>query len=777
MKKNLQLAAMAFVLGIASLNAQTGRVAGTKISVQAPSINGGSHNHTSSPTNVVRCATEKPSAEWDAWFNQKVEEFKAQQGTNKNMANYTIPVVVHVIHSGEAVGVGRNISAAQVQDQINILNADFAGTGLNSGSVPSVWASLKANVNITFCLATKTPSGTTMAEPGIDRRNYTSISGLAAPGSGYNQTTIDNTIKPQTIWDPTRYCNMWVCQLGGGLLGYATFPTGTGLTGITGNGTATTDGVVMGYNYFGSIGAAAGSAPYNKGRTTTHEIGHWIGLRHINGDGNCANDFCNDTPPQETLHGGCPTTFPYHTTQCAGNTTNGEMYMNFMDYTDDACMYMFTQDQRTRMQTAMANGTYRSQLTASAATLCVLAAQSPTANFSIAATGCAGAAQTTTNNTLGTPAPTYVWSSNPATGVTFNPNNTATNPSITFANIGTYTITCAATNSLGTNSTTKVITINTCTSFTTCNDTITNFANVDTLNVGVAGPDTGTPGCSPKAGYIFGSNCYDDFEKAEFFAVSSYSQVPSARITAAMVLFYKDGTKGTGGAAATPVNLKIYNGTAAGGPTGTTGIATATANLGIITSGTGTTGVTYCGNPSLAFANPIIRPFKYNFTTPVVAPTTNGFFASVKVPTAAGDTAVVMDNRNPAAGTAWELWSDNTWHSISAAWTGIGPNGLAILPIMTCPTDVKPAGVLETNIGIMPNPTNGLVTVAATLPSSMDITITVTNTLGQIISETNFLNVVNNAFTIDLSGQVNGVYFVTITNGTEKLVRKVILTK
>jgi hypothetical protein len=275
------------------------------------------------------------------------------------------------------------------------------------------------------------------------------------------------------------------------------------------------------------------------------------------------------------------------------------------------------------------------------------------------------------------------------------------------------------------------------------------------MNVGVAGADTGTPGCSPKAGYIFGSNCYDDSEKAEYFAVSTYSQVPSARITAAMVLFYKDGTKGTGGNASTPVNLKLYNGTLAGGPTGTTTpIGTATANIGLI-----------------------IRVFKYNFTTPIVAPTTNGFFASVVVPTAAGDTAVIMDNRNPAAGTAWELWSDNTWHSISTAWTGIGPNGLAICPIMTCPTDVKSQGVLESSIGIMPNPTSGLITVAAALPNMMDLNITVTNTLGQIISETNFTNVTNNAFTVDLSGKDNGVYFVSISNGTEKVVRKVILTK
>ena len=112
MKKNLQLAAMAFVLGCASLTAQTGRVAGVKTPLQTQSINGQPHSHSEgerSPSGHIRCATQQPSAEWDAWFNQKVEEFKAQNANKTQMPNYTIPVVVHVIHSGEAVGTGRNI--------------------------------------------------------------------------------------------------------------------------------------------------------------------------------------------------------------------------------------------------------------------------------------------------------------------------------------------------------------------------------------------------------------------------------------------------------------------------------------------------------------------------------------------------------------------------------------------------------------------------------------------------------------------------------------------
>lgn len=778
MKKNLQLAAVAFVLGCATLTAQTGRVAGVKTPLQTQSINSHSHSHSEgerSPSGHIRCATQQPSAEWDAWFNQKVEEFKAQNANKTQMPNYTIPVVVHVIHSGEAVGTGRNISQAQVIDQINILNADFAGTGLNAGNVPSVWSGLKANCNITFCLATKNPSGVTLAEPGIDRRHYNTISGLAAPGTGYTQGTIDGTIKPNTIWDPTRYCNMWVLQLGSSLLGYATFPAGTGLTGLSAPfGSTTTDGVVMGYNYFGSIGAAASSAPYNKGRTTTHEVGHWLGLRHINGDANCGNDFCNDTPTQDQLHFGC-FTFPYHTTQCTGNTPNGEMFMNFMDYTDDACMYMFTTDQRARMQTCMANGTYRSQLTTSAATLCTLSAATPTSNFALATSGCTGAVITPTNNSNGTPAPTYLWSSNPATGVTFSPNNTATNPGITFANPGTYTISCVATNSVGNNSSNKVISITACAGI--CNDTIMNVSNTSTLDLSVAGTDTTTPGCNPKAGYIFGSNCYDDLEKAEFFPVSKYSTISTPKITGAIVLFFKNGSQGTGGNASTPVSLKLYNGTMAGGPTGTTTpLGVSASNLGNITSGVTTTSVNYCGAPGIVYSLPIILPYKFNFATAVNAPATNGFFASITCPTAAGDTIVVMDDGGNTAGTNWELWSPSGWYNISPTWGGFNAS-MAILPIMTCSATSVNEMALENNVVLMPNPTTGLVTVAATLPNVADMNITVTNALGQVISETSFTNVRNNAFTVDLTGKENGVYFISITSGGEKVTKRVILNK
>lgn len=789
MKKNLQLTALALALCCFGLNAQNGRtVAGMNaINVTTGTKGAGSHTHHSESSPTRKCGTEIPHGEWDNWTAEQIEEankvnFNKIQpnGDAKQMIVYTIPVVFHVIHGGTAVGSGINISQAQINDQLNILNNDFKSAGLNNTQCPAAFTSVKADCEIVYCLATRNPTGGILAEPGIDRRAYTSITGLAAPGAGYSQATCDGTIKPQTIWDPTRYCNIWVTALGGGLLGYATFPVGTSITCISGTGSSTTDGVVVGSQFIGSIGSATTAAPYNRGRTLVHELGHWLGLRHINGDANCGNDCVTDTPTQDQLHGGCiSSASPYHTNVCgAGTSPNGEMTMNFMDYTDDACMYMFTLGQKARMQQCMMQGTYRMNLSASAATLCAMTATAPTASISIASSGCVGAAITTTNSSTGVPSPTYLWSTNPA-GATFNPNNTATAPTITFPSAGMYTVTCVATNSLGNNSNSKVISITACAAI--CKDTITNVQSTATLNLATAGSDTATPGCSPKAGYILGSNCYQDLEKAEYFTQSMYASITAPKITDVIVLFYKDGTRGTGGNASTPVSCKLYNGTMASGPTGTTApIAISASNLGAIVATTATTSVSYCGDPSIVFTNPIIRPFKFSFPTGPNAPATNGFFASVTCPTAAGDTVVILSDNTLAVGTNWELWSggcgSNCWKNLSTAWGGFDAS-MAILPIISCSVTGIAESEFAANINLMPNPTTGVFNVVTTLPNVKDVHLTVTNAIGQQITEADLKSVQNGVFTVDLSAYNNGVYFITLQSNGEKVVKRVVVSK
>ena len=274
---------------------------------------------------------------------EKIEQFTqhaiSSGAVNAQKAVINIPVVVHVVYKTTA----ENISDAQIQSQINILNQDFRKLNADASKIPSAFTSVAADCEINFCLASFTPTGA--ATTGIVRK----------------QTTVSSFVDDDKVkytaqggsdaWDTKKYLNLWVCNLGGGLLGYAQFP----------GGPAATDGVVMGYTCFGNTGTA--QAPYNKGRTATHEVGHWLNLRHIWGDADCGSDLVSDTPTQKTSNYGCPT-HPYNVGGCSGNTT-GEMFMNYMDYVDDACMYMFSAGQKSRMQALFVSNGARVGLTTS----------------------------------------------------------------------------------------------------------------------------------------------------------------------------------------------------------------------------------------------------------------------------------------------------------------------------------------------------------------------------------------------------------------------------
>jgi len=252
-------------------------------------------------------------------------------------ATINIPVVVHVLYNTST----QNISDAQIQSQIDVLNEDFQKLNADKNLVPSAFSSLAVNCNISFCLAKKDPNGNSTT--GIIRKSTTATSFGSDDKMKSSSTGGDNA------WNSSKYLNIWVCNLGSGLLGYAQFP----------GGPASTDGVVMLYTAFGRTGNVV--APYNKGRTATHEVGHWLNLRHIWGDANCGSDLVNDTPTQQTSNYGCPT-YPHVT--CSNS---GDMSMNYMDYVDDACMYMFTAGQSSRMNALFANGGARNGLVTSTA--------------------------------------------------------------------------------------------------------------------------------------------------------------------------------------------------------------------------------------------------------------------------------------------------------------------------------------------------------------------------------------------------------------------------
>lgn len=248
-----------------------------------------------------------------------------------------IPVVVHIVYQQHE----QNISNDQVKSQIAVLNKDFRMKNGDASFVPAAFRHLAADSRIEFRLATLDPSG--VATNGITR-THTDVIAFGA----------DDKIKSSAAggadpWNRDEYLNIWVGNLSAGVMGYASTP----------GCSAERDGVVIRYSVFGTTANVA--APFNKGRTTVHEIGHWLGLRHIWGDAACGDDRVHDTPPQQGPTRGCPSGV---VSSCTSGTA-GNMYMNFMDFTNDECTNMFTHGQAERMRGLFASDGHRSALLSS----------------------------------------------------------------------------------------------------------------------------------------------------------------------------------------------------------------------------------------------------------------------------------------------------------------------------------------------------------------------------------------------------------------------------
>jgi hypothetical protein len=276
--------------------------------------------------------------------NQEALEKETQEFIKNNAAQrsapatYIIPVVFHVIHTG---GSG-NISDAQIMDQINILNKEFPRQQADTILTPAAFKPLAAPFSVEFRLATKDPNGN--CTNGINRI-YSTLSNCS-----YN----NDDVKSLSYWPSNKYLNIWLVQsmhysnsmtCDGG--GYATFP----------GGSATIDGINIRGDLISSIGTSATNIGWGnfKGRYLMHELGHWFNLRHIWGDANCGNDLVNDTPPHVNSNSGCPT-FPHNPNNSCGGNANGEMFNNYMDYTEGNCLNMFTAGQVARMTAAINSG-------------------------------------------------------------------------------------------------------------------------------------------------------------------------------------------------------------------------------------------------------------------------------------------------------------------------------------------------------------------------------------------------------------------------------------
>lgn len=311
------------------------------------SINNQNENPTDEPVTsaglVQRgCASEeirqealKKSPELQQRFaalETNTEKFANDLKVGKVLADGTveIPVVVNVIYKTTA----ENVSDARIAEQIAVLNADYSGTNSDVNKIPTEFQSVSSgDTKVKFRLVNTVRKSTT-------KTSWATNDDMKKASKG----GIDAT-------NPTNYLNLWVVgkmtSQGRTILGYATFPESAGLWN---------DGVVIAAPYFGKTGA---SSPFNLGRTATHEVGHYLNLRHIWGDANCGNDLVSDTPTQTTANYGKPS-YPLYNT-CSG-VQRSVMFMNYMDYVDDAAMFMFSAGQKTRMQSVVASSGARSGL-------------------------------------------------------------------------------------------------------------------------------------------------------------------------------------------------------------------------------------------------------------------------------------------------------------------------------------------------------------------------------------------------------------------------------
>ena len=307
-----------------------------------------------------RCAVPEVSQmavkKRNAFINQKIEEFNRKIDVKKvgedNLIK--IPVVVHVIHNNSSGKVGGtdngNISDEQIFSQIRVLNEDYrkkVGTlGFNNSIVG-------ADMNIEFYLADKNPEG----EPSLG------INRVYSPKVNFDVFNENTLLSSLSYWDSNRYLNIWVTSLKDDFLGYAEFPIGEydglELQDID----EKIDGVMIDHHAFGRKTGTSTDGVYTHGRTLTHEIGHWLGLIHTWGDEYCGDDYCNDTPPTE--NGNLSVFCKNKYSNCKGVRTQN-MIENFMDYTPDSCMNVFTIDQKVRVRAILELSKRRKRLISNA---------------------------------------------------------------------------------------------------------------------------------------------------------------------------------------------------------------------------------------------------------------------------------------------------------------------------------------------------------------------------------------------------------------------------
>ena len=293
--------------------------------------------HSITIAQSIRCGSDYRLQKFLKTSEKAIEQRKKLEEKTKNFtsiksASLVIPVVVHIVYKNNS----ENISDNQIISQLDVLSKDFTRNNTDRFNTPSDFHPIVSNLQIEFCLAKQTPDG--LPTNGIIRKETINNNFLLDENKIFH-----DSLGGSTAWNTEKYLNIWVCEIEDGILGWSQYPAG---------GNINTDGVVINYEHFGTIGTAL--SPYDLGRTATHEVGHWFNLYHLWGDSNCGDDFVSDTPEQEDANFGCK----IHPNISCNN--NGDMFMNYMDYTNDNCMNSFTHGQKNRVWSAISN--YRNGL-------------------------------------------------------------------------------------------------------------------------------------------------------------------------------------------------------------------------------------------------------------------------------------------------------------------------------------------------------------------------------------------------------------------------------
>lgn len=645
----------------------------------------------------------------------------------------TIPVVVHIVWNTST----QNITDNQVLSQIQVLNEDYSRTNADAGNTPSYFQSVAANTDIQFCLAQTDPNGNPTT--GIERRQIATNVVFSMNNNVKNFNT-----NGLNAWDVTRYLNIWVCNLTSGLLGYAEFPTSS---------PSNTFGVVIGFPYFGSNYTTYGSGfalhnVYNRGRTTTHEVGHCFNLIHIWGDdgsGCSGTDQCNDTPNQADEHYGCPGTAQVS----CNNGPNGDMYQNYMDYTDDACMNMFTSDQKARMLTVLNASPYN-------------ALQSSTA--------CDNAA----GNDAGISA-------------IVNPNGTACsttfNPVVTIKNFGTNPLTSAVINyridagpiqiynwngNLAANAVQNVML-----------NSITSATGTHTFSAYTANPNSGT---DANAGNDQSQSTYtvntsalslpysEGFENASFPPVGITLNNPDNGVTWARTTL-----AASSGSASAYMDNFDYNSNGQ-----VDEMVLPILNLSSATNPVITFQLAY-----RLFTDPNANP-NYSDTLKVLISTDCGITWSTlfsKSGSALTTTAPNFGSTEFVPGAndwRWEIIPLSQYQFSGGAiikfrHTTDFENNLYIDDINIHEATSVDDAAINFDVNIYPNPSDALVNIQVALPNPENLSIRILNPLGQVVQENNYGFTTGGIFALDVSDKIPGVYFAEIIAGNRRIMQRLLI--